>query len=109
MPQNTRLVLNKAQVSSDIGSIVLAERSAASFPRYVEHTAVLNEASEPPIALFFGESMVGRMVDFQAGVVRVPEHERKLNAAAPVIGDLISFKAMFEINRALINIIPMWE
>jgi hypothetical protein len=32
-----------------------------------------------------------------------------LNTAAPVIGNAISVEAMFEINRALVDIVAVWE
>ena len=70
---------------------------------------MLNETSETPIAFFFGESMMSSVVDIQAGIVRVPEDERKLNTAAPVVGNLISFEAVFKINGALVDIVTMWE
>jgi hypothetical protein len=63
MPQYARLILDEAYVSGNIGGVVLAEGSTAPFPGYIEHTTVLDEASKPPIAFFFGESMMGSVVD----------------------------------------------
>jgi hypothetical protein len=63
MPQYARLILNEAYVSGNIGGVVLAEWSTASFPRHIKHTAVLNEASKTPIAFFFCESMMSSVVN----------------------------------------------
>lgn len=63
MPQYARFIFNETYVSGNIGGVVLAEGSTAPFPGYIEHTAVLNEASKAPIAFFFGESMMGSVVD----------------------------------------------
>jgi hypothetical protein len=63
VPQNTRLILDKAKVGGDVGSIIFAEGSAAALPWYIKHSAVLNKSSETPITFFLRESMVGSVMD----------------------------------------------
>jgi hypothetical protein len=42
-------------------------------------------------------------------VVGVPEHEAKLDTAAPALGGLITIEAMFEVYGALVNVIAERE
>jgi hypothetical protein len=47
--------------------------------------------------------MVGRVVEIDVRVVLVPQHECKLYAAAPVVGDVVRVEAVFEIDGALVE------
>jgi hypothetical protein len=63
VPQHTRLILNKANISGNICGIIFAEGSAAAFPRDVEHASVLNKPCEAPITLFLGEAVMSSVMD----------------------------------------------
>jgi len=45
----------------------------------------------------------------QSRIVGVPEHETKLDTAAPAFGGLVVVEAMFEIYGALVDIVTEWE
>lgn len=50
------------------------------------------------------------MVVEDGGVVAVPQHERELDTAAPVLGDAVRFEAVLEVNGALIeDVVAVWE
>jgi len=109
VPEDAGLVLDESQVRGDVGSIVFAQRTAAMFPRDIEHSPMLDETCETPVAFLFGESVVGRVMDVETRVVGVPKHESKLDAAAPALGHGVGVKAMFEVYGALIGVVTMWE
>jgi hypothetical protein len=68
---------------------------------------VLDESGESPIAFLLSESMVGCVVYIETWIIWVPENQGKLNAAAPVLGDFVGFKAVLQIDRGLVDVITV--
>jgi hypothetical protein len=53
---------------------------------------------------------MGGMMEEDVWVVFVPQDQRKLHAAAPVVGHVVRFETVFEIDRALVeDVIPERE
>jgi hypothetical protein len=68
---------------------------------------MLHETGEAPVTLILGKAMVGSMVDVQTRVVWIPKDKGKLQTRAPVLGYLIWFVAMFEVDGALVDVIAV--
>ena len=109
MPENPRLVLHNPHVRCDAGPIVLHQWSVRAFPWQIEHLADLEEPCEAPVAFLLCEPMVGRMVVEVGGSIGIPQNKTKLHAAAPVVGDIVRWEAMLQVDGALVHVVAERE
>jgi hypothetical protein len=111
MPQDASLILNQSEVSGDVGRIIFYKGSAATpaFPGYIEHSPMLNEPGEAPITLLLSETVMGCVMNIEAGVVGVPQDQCELHTTAPVLGDLVRLEPMLQVDGGLINVVAMRE
>jgi hypothetical protein len=109
VPQHTGGVFEHANVSGDVGSVVLDHGPPAVVPRVGKEPAQLGEASEAPIALVGSEAVVGCVGDVHAGILGVPEDEHELDTGIPVLGHLLLFVGLLEVEGGKIDIVAVGE
>ena len=95
MPQDSCLVFHNPDIGANVDTIVFNKRPITVIPRDVEHLAQFKKPGEAPVALHLSKAMVGRMVAEKRRIIAIPEDQRELNAATPVLGDLVCLKTMF--------------
>lgn len=98
VPEDAGLILYNPDICTDVCRIVLNERSVGIFPSHVEHPAHFEESREAPVALLLCEPVVGRVLVVYRRVVGVPQNEGELDAAAPVLGNVVGLEAMLEVD-----------
>lgn len=63
MPQYASLILDEANISRDIGSIVFDQWSALALPGNIEHPPDLNKAGEAPVSLLLSKTVMSRVIN----------------------------------------------
>jgi hypothetical protein len=109
VPQHTSRVFEHADVSGNIGSVVLDHGPPAVVPRIGKESAQLGEAGEAPVALVGREAVVGGVGDVHAGVLGVPEDEHELDTGVPVLGHLLLLVCLLEVERGKVYVVAVGE